>query len=588
MAKFALECPKCGTINTASNFIFSKKTIKCSTCANEINVKESKLISKTCPHCHNTLVFDQSKKNQTCPVCGKPIDHLTANTASYKMVTVNCPQCACAIEVDKTATNPFCPICDYQLDLQKELNKAKLVNDTGVSVIQYEGDNSTFIWKHPIEDFNLGSQLVVHESQEAIFFCEGEALDTFGPGRHALETANLPILKKIYDLPTGKQTPFHAEVYFINKTVHMGLKWGTDSRVRFIDPITGIPLDIGACGELNLQVENGRKLLVKLVGTTGGIGDRTILSAGSDSSDRIHTTLKSYFRAPLMSEVKSHLAAVIKDMKINILEIDQYMATLSDSLRERISPKFEEYGLTIPNFYITNIDLPESDKNFQEIKSLISQAYLRIQREELEANVAEAERKKLLTRQETEARLQMIRAQGEAEAMRATGMAEAEIMRAKGYSQKDVLEADVQKAYAAGMGQMGSNGGGGGGGGGVGTDLVGMMAQMKMASTMFDKMDIMSTGSSPNQAAPATAPAADTWTCACGENGNTKNFCMNCGKPKPELWTCACGHSGNKGAFCEMCGAPKAPATWECPKCGEKDNKGKFCAGCGAKKDGDE
>ena len=185
------------------------------------------------------------------------------------------------------------------------MKKQDLVNDIGVSVIKYEGDNSTFIWKHPIEDFNLGSQLIVHESQEAVFFLNGEALDTFGPGRHTLGTENLPILKKIYAFPTGGQTPFHAEVYFISNAVSMGMKWGTDSRVRFIDPMTGIPLDIGASGELNMRVSDSKKLLYKLVGTTGGLTDKAVLSSVSSSSDTAHKTLQSYFRAPLMTEIKT-------------------------------------------------------------------------------------------------------------------------------------------------------------------------------------------------------------------------------------------------------------------------------------------
>lgn len=224
-----------------------------------------------------------------CSSCGKAIHVLEAATAAYKMVSINCPQCACAIEVDKTKNTCFCPICNCQIDVEKELAKSKLVSDTGISVIQYEGDNSTFVWKHPIEDFNLGSQLIVHESQEAVFFLNGEALDTFGSGRHTLETENLPVLKKIYALPTGSQTPFHAEVYFVNKTVQLGMKWGTDSRVRFIDPATGIPLDIGASGEMNLQVSDSRRLLFKLVGTTDVLTGGDFLSASDENAGKVQT-----------------------------------------------------------------------------------------------------------------------------------------------------------------------------------------------------------------------------------------------------------------------------------------------------------
>lgn len=592
MAKFALECPKCGSINTASTFIFAKKVIECGSCGEEINIRQSRLTSKVCPHCGKVFVCDLAKtKGKKCPSCGKDIHVLEAATANYKMVSVNCPQCACAIEVDKTKDTYFCPICDYQLDVEKELAKSKLVSDTGISVIQYEGDNSTFVWKHPIEDFNLGSQLVVHESQEAIFFLNGEALDTFGPGRHTLETENLPVLKKIYSLPTGSQTPFHAEVYFVNKTVQLGMKWGTDSRVRFIDPVTGIPLDIGASGEMNMQVSDSRKLLFKLVGTTGGLTGKEILSASAENADKAQKALKGYFRAPLMTEIKSYLATVIKEQKLNIFELDSHMQELSDALRVRISPKFEEYGLSIPQFYITNIALPEDDKNFKDIKALISQAYIGVKTEEVQTSIAEAARQRKVVEEQTEAQLRMIRAQAEAEAVKAKGMAEAAVMQAKGYSEKDVLAADVQKAYAEGFGKMG---GSGSGSGGVASDLIGIMAGMKMAGSMFDRMEgtVFPSAGNPPEAGSSAPVSAETWACTCGEAGNTKKFCMNCGKPKPETkkedtWDCpSCGTKGISSRFCPECGMkrPELPHSWTCPECGCKDISSKFCPECGSKR----
>ena len=113
-------------------------------------------------------------------------------------------------------------------------------------LIKYEGDNTTFIWKHPSEDFNSLTQLIVHESQEAIFFRNGQALDLFGPGRYTLETENIPLLGRLLNIIKGDKTPFHCEVYFINKTEQMSIKWGTDSKVEYIDPTYGFPLAIGA------------------------------------------------------------------------------------------------------------------------------------------------------------------------------------------------------------------------------------------------------------------------------------------------------------------------------------------------------
>lgn len=111
-------------------------------------------------------------------------------------------------------------------------------------VIKYEGDNETFVWKHPLEDFNATTQLIVHESQEAIFFMNGQAFDLFGAGRYTLETQNIPLIGKLLNRATGDKTPFHCEVYFINKTEQMSIKWGTDSKVQYVDPTYGFPIRI--------------------------------------------------------------------------------------------------------------------------------------------------------------------------------------------------------------------------------------------------------------------------------------------------------------------------------------------------------
>ena len=183
-------------------------------------------------------------------------------------------------------------------------------------IIKFEGDNSTFIWKHPCEDFNSLTQLIVHESQEAIFFLNGQALDLFGAGRYTLETQNIPKLGKYLNRTLGGDTPFHCEVYFVNKTIQMAIKWGTDSKIRFIEPSMGIPLEIGACGEMNLEVADSRRLLVKLVGTMNGI-------AWGDSGAGFTKSIQNSFRPLIVTAVKTHLPNAIKERNINILEIDE-------------------------------------------------------------------------------------------------------------------------------------------------------------------------------------------------------------------------------------------------------------------------
>ena len=220
-------------------------------------------------------------------------------------------------------------------------------------VIKYEGDNSTFIWKHPREDFNIFSQLVVHESQEAILFMDGQALDQFGPGRYTLETKNIPLLGKVLNLFMGNESPFHCEVYFINKTEQMSVKWGTDSRVEYMEPTYGFPLSIGASGEMALRVKDSKKLLLKLVGTESILNQQK---------------LTAYFRAVLMTRVKTYIAQVMKEKKINIFEIDANLTDFSEDLHQLLIPDFAEYGVALERFFVMNIAKPDGDRQYEKFK----------------------------------------------------------------------------------------------------------------------------------------------------------------------------------------------------------------------------
>ena len=227
-------------------------------------------------------------------------------------------------------------------------------------IIKYEGDNSTFIWKHPCEDFNTTTQLIVHESQEAIFFMNGQALDLFGPGRHTLETQNIPLLRRFANIPTDGKTPFHCEVYFINKTEQMAIRWGTDSRVQYVEPTYRFPLSIGASGEMALSVEDSRKLLVRLVGT-----ERVL--------DR--NQLVSFFRAFLMTKVKTYIAQEMKASAINIFEIDESLESFSKGIHGRLLGDFKEYGITLNRFFVTTIVKPDGDPQYEKFKELHFRQY---------------------------------------------------------------------------------------------------------------------------------------------------------------------------------------------------------------------
>lgn len=450
-------------------------------------------------------------------------------------------------------------------------------------IIKYEGDNSTFIWKHPCEDFNNMTELIVNESQEAIFFANGIAADTFGPGRYKLDSENIPILTKVLDMITGVSI-FHCQVYFINKTVQMAVKWGTDSKVRFIEPTLGVPVELGASGEMNLAVSDGRKMLIKLVGTMKGIAWEEMGSAFAKS-------LQASFRPLITTAVKSNLSSAIKQNNIDIVEVDEHLSELSLVLKNKIIDGFEEYGLTIPEFYVTSIVLPETDQNFRRLKELhtltlqkrLSAAEAEIRRTQAfnkasymtaeaqaDAQIKEAQRSAILEGQTTEtevarreAERRLIQAQAEAQAAQMAGLAEAAVMQAKGYSQKDVIQAEVQKAYAEGIGNMGPAITAGGGGSSVMGDMLGLGVGMAAMNAMAPQVGEMMR----NFTVPGTNNVF---------NNETKKVskCPKCNADLPE-----------KAKFCFVCGAKIENLSDNeviCPTCGKKTPKGKFCMNCGS------
>lgn len=582
--KFVIECPVCGRYAEAKTGFFAKKKIDC-VCGHTINVRTDKLASRTCAHCGNNVVFDQSKgADAKCPVCKEPINTIAEQD---KTAEFSCSQCGIRLRTVKGASVYTCPVCDCVNDIAERLKTEEIKNDGLASIIKYEGDNNTLVWKHPIEDFNLGSQLIVHESQEAIFFRDGQALDLFGAGRYTLETQQLPVLEKFYKLPTDTTGTFHSEVYYINLTTQMGIKWGTDSKVRLFDPATGMHIELGASGDFNIRVINSRKLLLKLVGTTSGMSQSELLGDNG----------KSFFRTMVVTQVKSYLATVIRENAINVLEIDERLMELSEGLRAKINPKLVEYGLEMSEFYVARVVTPDDDPNFRRLKEQYAEQYLGVRQEQIRKNIAEAEAQRKAVEAQTAAQMKIIGAQGDAEALKIQKAAEAEAYRMQAAAEADEMRMKgytYQQETARQVGleamQNGITGNGIGMGGGLG-DIAGLGITLgAMGSVVNMTKDALNPVMDTTKAMGESIGSAISggWDCACGNKGVTAKFCGECGAKKPEppaTWDCACGNKGITAKFCGECGAkkPEAPSTWDCA-CGNKGITVKFCGECGSKK----
>lgn len=598
MSKFIIECPVCHRYAEAKTGFLARKKIDC-TCGYTIDVKTNRMTIRVCSSCGNTVMYDQAQgKNAKCPVCHA---QLVTDESLNSLVHFHCNTCGCNLQADKAAKVIVCPVCDTEQDVQVQV-KLEQEHNTGMpSVIRYEGDNTTFVWRHPNTDFVTGSQLIVHESQEAIFFRNGEALDSFGAGRYTLETGILPKMDQLYRLPVQGQ-PFHAEVYFVNLTTQMGIKWGTPSKVGLFDPITGLHVELGASGSFNLRVSDPRKLLIKLVGTTGGLSQSDLFQSSTASASFQATGIKAsatanvnvgYFRTMIATKVKGNLARIIKSNRFNVLELDEHVDSISLALRDAINPELAEYGLIMPEFYVANIVTPDDDPNFRRLKQQHADMYLRSHEEEIKKAEAEAAFERKVVEAQTEARMRVIGAQGEADATRISGQAQADVyrmqaeaeaqeMRIKGYTYQQETARQVSLEAMR-------NGGGTGVTGiageamqlGVGLGAVGSVIGMTKEAI---QPVMQNTGSIAQPITPSAAP--EGWTCACGKTGITSKFCPECGSKKPELskaWNCSCGQAGIISKFCPNCGN-KRPETWDCV-CGMKGIASKFCPECGKKRE---
>lgn len=373
-------------------------------------------------------------------------------------------------------------------------------------VIKKREDDKNIIWRYPKRNFNTSSKLIVDESQEAIFYSNGKALDLFGPGKYTLSTNNIPILKALLNIPTGGRTPFTCDVYFIDKTVQK-FKWGTSSRLEFLEPIYKFPISIGACGEIRFQVKDSRKFIVKIVGIKKTFDVESV---------------DDFFQNQMLVKVKSYLNNIIAKENICIFEIDGRLDEISNGLKELLDKDFDEYGIRLEKFFLTNISKPEDDKQYLKFKELYFKKGVL---------TADAEAEKALNKIDAEKEAQKIKIDAEAQATKRS-------IEGYSYQQEKSYEIGKEVARNDAVGQYTNLG-------------VGLGMISGMSGAVGDKISNTVTGAFVN---------TNNICSRCGtENKQDSKFCKKCGNQLNTLL-----------GFCTSCGATLENDSIFCPNCGKK------------------
>lgn len=218
-------------------------------------------------------------------------------------------------------------------------------------------EEQLFAWKFPATNLSTYTQLVVAESQEAILFSKGQVVGKFGPGKHTLNTENLPILRTLFGIPFGGKNPFTAEVWFVNKLMPLNLDWTTDS-MMYHDPDYQTMVPLLAKGRYGIKIVDAEKFLLKLVGTT------TTFTARQ---------LTDNFYGATVAKTKSVILQFIMSNRIGIKSISAFLEGLSDNLRQSIASYWEDYGFQLIGFYITTIEVDSNTDAGKAILKAMSQ-----------------------------------------------------------------------------------------------------------------------------------------------------------------------------------------------------------------------
>ncbi|MCK4333781.1 SPFH domain-containing protein [candidate division WOR-3 bacterium] len=209
------------------------------------------------------------------------------------------------------------------------------------------------VWRYPGEQLRLGSQLVVNQSQEAVFVKKGEALDVFGPGTHTLSTGNLPLLHRLVNLSFGGDTSFTAEVWFVNKTVKRDLKWGTKAPIPIIDSVYNYTVNVRAYGRWGLRITDSRSFVTQMVGTL----------KMTDTA-----RIEEYFIVEIDQKFSDALSEFFESEKSSVFQANAQLNELSTFTGNAVTREFQRYGIEIVNFNIERISIPEEEmEKFQEL-----------------------------------------------------------------------------------------------------------------------------------------------------------------------------------------------------------------------------
>ena len=228
-----------------------------------------------------------------------------------------------------------------------------------IDIVKYEGNDSEFVWKFPSENLRLGTQLVVKPAQTAFFVYRGKICDEVAPGAITLTPLNIPLLTTLISLPFGGDSPFQAEVWFVNRISKLDNKWGTLRPIQLEDPKYGLVVPVRAFGQFGFRIAEPRRFLEGITGTAKVFTAEQIVE---------------YFKGVVLQAVNVNLGKAFISEKISVLEASVHLDALAKHCSEAIQSELARFGLELVNFFFHSINIPDEDESYQRLKVIKEKA----------------------------------------------------------------------------------------------------------------------------------------------------------------------------------------------------------------------
>ena len=227
-----------------------------------------------------------------------------------------------------------------------------------IRTVESKSSSDYLIWKYPNREIEVGSQVIVNESEEALLFENGQLIEILDAGRHVIESGNIPGMDGIIRRSIGNNSPIKIDIWFVSKVVSTDYKWGVQLQVK--DNTHQLIVPVGSYGSILLRIEDPASLVLQVVGKKKQM-----------SKDE----LKDFLMPSIERSLKEYIAEKIKEGTLDVFNIETILGEASNDTKDSLEVIFERFGFKVIEFFIQGIEVIGDNPEYKKIKESLADAH---------------------------------------------------------------------------------------------------------------------------------------------------------------------------------------------------------------------